>query len=132
MTLQSEEINSLVIYRSERALQALEEAKAVTEMGFWTLAVQRLYYAVYYAQCALLLKRGISASTHAGVIAIIGLHFVKEGLISPDENSLIGKLFSMRQTGDYGDIFSWSKKDVEPLISETETLVKNLLDLLDK
>lgn len=108
----------------------MKEAKDVAALGHWSLAVQRLYYATYYAQSALLINNGASASSHAGVKALIGLKYVKQGLLNSDDNSLLGKLFSMRQTGDYGDTFDWRQEDVEPLINKTELLVDKIISFI--
>ena len=49
MTLKSEDRKNIIIYRLEKAVQTLDEAKAVSALGYWTLAANRLYYAAYYA-----------------------------------------------------------------------------------
>lgn len=130
MTLQTSERKALVDYRKEKALQSLVEAKDVAALGHWSLAVQRLYYSTYYAQCALLLSTGDTASTHSGVKAVIGLNFVKTGQLNKEDASLLGRLFSMRQTGDYTDSFDWEESDVKPLIEKTDKLVNKILNLI--
>lgn len=132
MTLQSDERKSLVEYRKERALRTLIEAREVASLGHWNLAVQRLYYATYYAQCALLISTGNQASTHVGVKSLIGLNYVKSGRLTPDEGHLLGRLFSMRQTGDYSDYFEWEREDVEPMMDKTEKLIDKIISLIDQ
>lgn len=46
----------LVEYRIERAYKTMEEAALLEEKGYYNAAVNRLYYACYYATEALLLK----------------------------------------------------------------------------
>lgn len=46
MELTPEEKKSIVDYRVERSFQALKEARDNASMGNWTLAVNRLYYAL--------------------------------------------------------------------------------------
>lgn len=77
--LDQESRNALVSYRLERAYKSLEEALYLSEGGYYNAAVNRLYYACYYAAVALLLKNGISAQTHSGVKTMLGLHFVSKG-----------------------------------------------------
>ena len=132
MTLQADERKSLVEYRKERALSALNEAKDVATFGHWNLAVQRLYYATYYAQCALLINNGNQAASHVGVKSLISLNFVKTGKLTKDDGNLLGKLFSMRQTGDYSDYFEWTQEDVEPLMDKTVNLVNKIFGLIEK
>lgn len=47
--------------------------------------MNRLYYACYYAVTALLISNGLNATTHAGVRTMLGLKFIKTGLVD-DKN----------------------------------------------
>jgi len=77
MTLQHKNRDALVTIRLQRANETVLEAKANMQFGYWRIAANRLYYACYYAASALLIKNGITAHTHSGVINQFGLHFVK-------------------------------------------------------
>lgn len=68
-------------YRIERAKETLGEIEVHIANGFWNTAVNRMYYACFYAVSALLLQRGINASSHAGIRQQFGQHFVKGGVI---------------------------------------------------
>ena len=84
--LSEENVNALVSYRLSRAKETLAEVPHLRDMGYFNTAVNRLYYACYYAMVALLIKNHIQASTHAGVKQMLGLHFVSKGLISKESN----------------------------------------------
>ena len=130
MTLKSQERNAIVTYRLEKAFTTLNEVKAIVKLGFWTLAANRLYYSAYYASAALLINNGIEASSHKGTIRMIGYTFVKEGKLNPEDSSMLGRLFSMRQTGDYDDLFDWTEKDVLPLIPLVEDYLSRVSALI--
>ena len=68
-------------------------------------------------------KNGYVAQTHAGVISMLGLHFVKTGIISKEQGKFYGKLFELRQTGDYNDIMMIEETDVQPLIAPAEEYI---------
>jgi uncharacterized protein (UPF0332 family) len=68
MTLQQESRNALVTIRLQRANETILETKANMQLGYWRVAANRLYYACYYAASALLIKNGITAHTHTGII----------------------------------------------------------------
>lgn len=57
---------------------------------------------------------------------MMNLHFVKTQILSPDDGILLGRLFRMRQTGDYDDLTDWDKNEIKPMFP----LVKNLLQKL--
>ena len=66
-TLDEQSRADLVRYRIERADETLMEASLLAKEGYYNAAFNRLYYACYYAALALLVKNGITTSTHAGV-----------------------------------------------------------------
>jgi uncharacterized protein (UPF0332 family) len=57
----------LVTYRLNKANHTLKEIDILLKNELWNTAVNRMYYACYYAVSALLINRGIQAQTHAGV-----------------------------------------------------------------
>ncbi len=85
-TLDAESKQALVQYRLERGVNSLEEAQYMAKGGYYNAAINRLYYACYYAVVALLLKNDIPAQTHHGVRSMLGLHFTSKGKLSMDSN----------------------------------------------
>lgn len=130
MTLPSDERKAIVEYRLEKATDTIKEVKDIGSLGYWNLAANRLYYSAYYASIALLISHGIEATTHKGAIRMIGQSFVKTGLLSNDEARLLGRLFSMRQSGDYEDMFDWEEDDVAPLIPKVEQYINRIKELI--
>ena len=63
----------------ERAREKLEVARSLLEDGFYSDAVSRAYYAMFYAARALLAERERYPKTRRGVISQFGLEFVKGG-----------------------------------------------------
>ncbi|GAB1417157.1 hypothetical protein MASR2M117_25630 [Paludibacter sp.] len=59
----------------------------------WNTAINRLYYACYYAVSALLIANQIETHTHAGVRQMLALHFVKTGKLSKHYFNIFGSLF---------------------------------------
>lgn len=54
-----------IVYR--RSQETLAEVPSLKQLGYYNTAVNRLYYACYYAAVALLIRHGINPGTHAGV-----------------------------------------------------------------
>lgn len=130
MTLSPEERAAIVAYRIEKAHETFKEAIAVNNLGYWSLAANRLYYAAYYASVAILIKNGIESNSHKGVIRMIGLYFVKNNILEPGDAKLLGKLYTMRQTGDYDDLFDWKSEHVAPLIPQVEEYILRIENIL--
>lgn len=104
--------SELINYRMNRAKETLNEVNLHIGNELWNTAVNRLYYACFYAISALLLKYDIKATTHAGVRQMFGLHFIKEGIIPKESGKFFSEIFDMRQTGDYDDFIVFDKEDI--------------------
>lgn len=93
----------LVQYRLNRASEVLEEADYNAEGGYYNIAVNRLYYACYYAASALLMANNLNSSTHKGIKTMLGLHFINKGILDAKYGRIYQQLFENRQSGDYED-----------------------------
>lgn len=131
MTLSIQEKSAIINYRIERSYQALKEAKDNISMKNWNLAVNRLYYATFYMALAVNLHKGEVAKTHSGVYNIFCKQYIATNLLGKEAGVLYRRLFSMRQSGDYDDMFDWTESDVLPLISPTENLLNSMHDLIN-
>lgn len=101
--LNRENIEVLANYRYERAKETLEEVPYLAQQGYYNTAINRLYYACYYAATALLIQNGINTSTHAGVKQMLGMHFVAQGRLSREMGRNFSLLFERRHSSDYDD-----------------------------
>lgn len=70
--LEGQQRRDLVHYRIEKAYKSFDEAKGVAKLKYWNLTGNRLYYTVFHMASALLLDKGFTAKTHAGVIHLVG------------------------------------------------------------
>jgi len=100
MSLSSEEREAVVNIRLQQAKETYAEVSTQIEHGFWRTAVNRLYYACYYATTALMIKNGHQAHTHSGLIGLLGIHFVKTNIMSDEMGFVLRSLFELRQKSD--------------------------------
>lgn len=123
--------DALISYRISRAYESLNEAELMCSGDFFNAAINRLYYACYYAAVALLLKNNISAQTHSGVKTMLGLHFISKGLLSIENGKTFTTLFEKRHSGDYDDFVYCDKEMVDELTPKARDFidaVKNLIN----
>jgi uncharacterized protein (UPF0332 family) len=100
-TPSKEDIIRLKIAKAERTLS---EAEKMIEFDFAGAAMNRLYYACFYASTALLFSKDIFTKTHSGVKQMLGLHFISPGMISFKLGQFYGDIFRSRQGSDYDDL----------------------------
>jgi uncharacterized protein (UPF0332 family) len=132
MSLSDEERDAIVFYRIQKAKETLKEAVGIASLGYWNAVINRLYYACYYMTSALLVYHGYSAQTHSGVIRLLGLHFVTKEIVPKEQSMFYSKLFELRQTGDYDDLYTLMGEEVEPLIGMAQKYIEVLESLLTK
>ncbi|MBO4752084.1 MAG: HEPN domain-containing protein [Bacteroidales bacterium] len=110
----------------------MEQVKAIVPLEFWDMIANRLYYAAYYTASALLLQDGFSVQTHNGIIQMLGLHYIKTGVLDRKYGTLYGQLFSLRQTGDYGDTFGLTEEQVRPLVEQTAEMIEKVESIINE
>jgi len=121
---QSEEHRKAVIeYWWEKANASVLSAKREFDAGAYSFAINRIYYALYYAVSAVLFARNLSFKKHSGVRAAFHREIVKTGLIATKWGKLYDRLFEDRQEGDYVAMVEFEREYVETqLTSSTEFL----------
>jgi uncharacterized protein (UPF0332 family) len=130
--MNQEEKLELIRYRIKKARDTFEEVQILIENKLWNTAINRLYYACYYAVIALLINKDLKPQTHSGVRHMFGLHYIKTGLIENDLGKFFTDIYDMRQTGDYDDFIEYSKEDVLDLIEPAQKLVKTAEKVLNQ
>lgn len=130
MELDEQSRADLVKYRIGRSRETLKEAELLASGCFYNAAVNRLYYACYYASVALLLHHKIPSQTHAGVKSMIGLHFVSKGVMPLKIGKVLSTLFEKRQSGDYDDFVLCDKEMIDELTPKAVEYIDFIESLL--
>lgn len=120
------EIKSLI----ERAEKYLKSAEILLREGDYESSVSRTYYAMLYSAQAVLLTKGLSFSSHKGVISAFGQHFVKTGILAKELGRELNRAFEKRQIGDYGHTFAISEAEAEEILKSGELFIKEIVQLL--
>lgn len=113
-------------YRIQRAEESYEDALILAERKRWNSAVNRLYYACFYAVIAILLQRNVETKSHDGARRQFGLTVVTEGLVEKRLGKLYTRLFNIRHKGDYGDLFDFDEKTVVPLLPQVREFLNQI------
>ena len=124
--------DALARHRLARARVALEEADLLQSADRWSGALNRLYYAAFYAARAVLALKRLDSSKHSGVIALFQEHFVKTGMVSPDVARALPQAFARRQRSDYDDFSDVQAEEVNALRQQVEQLVQACDDAVNR
>jgi uncharacterized protein (UPF0332 family) len=94
--------------------------------------VSDLYYACYHLASALLLSRGIAASSHEAVQTLLALHFVKPAALPQDTVGKLNELMDKRHVADYKTHIAIGSEDIARLRPWIVSFAHEVLGLLGK
>lgn len=120
----------IVLYRLERAREALAEAALLRDGSKWLATINRLYYACFYAISAYFAQKNLKAFTHAGLKSAFNKELVQTGKIGLSEGRLFNQLFSFRQDADYKDFVQFTDDEVGQIYPAVEIHVEALEKLV--
>jgi len=95
----------------ENANESLSVAQLNLDNDFNAAAINRAYYAIFYAANALLATRKLARSKHSGVLSAFRQHFIKTGLLSSELSEIYGQVMDDRHESDYEIMSATSKED---------------------
>lgn len=122
--------SEMVCYWWAKAEESLASARREFEAGSFSFAMNRLYYAAFYAVSALLMEHDLSLKKHSGVRAAFHQRFIKTGVIDPEWGRLYDQLFEDRQEGDYVVFISFEPDYVETQLNQCAQFLKQVRNFL--
>ena len=121
-----------VILYLENADEALSAAQLSLDNDFYSAAINRAYYAIFYAANALLSTKKLARSKHSGILAAFRQHFIKTGLLVSDLSEIYGQIMDDRHAGDYELITATSKEDAKIDLKQAKHFVTVVREWLQK
>lgn len=119
-----------VAYLLSSAEECLESAHAELTAGRLRFAINRAYYACFYALSAVLVAEGRHFVKHTGVRAALHRDLIRTGRIDRDMGRIFDELFNDRQESDYGAFAQFEVDEVADKLSGSERLVDRMKQLL--
>ena len=123
MSLNDEERKIMVEFEIEKAHRLIDQFPILENAKLWDTLANRVYYAVFHAVTALLIKNGLHAESHQGGSVLFSKHFVKEGLIDAEYGRFFARLETMREKSDYTCLFETTEEEVLPMIPKAKELI---------
>jgi uncharacterized protein (UPF0332 family) len=114
-----------------RADESIKAADLLFDNNLVSDAISRLYYFVLYHIRALLLSKGLEPRSHEGALRLLGLHFIREGIIEKGVAQVFSKLMKFREEADYNPVSMFSKEDYIEYKKEAMTLADTIRKYLE-
>jgi uncharacterized protein (UPF0332 family) len=117
---------------TEKAEKFLVTAEQALNTGDYDSCVSRCYYAMFFMSEAVLLTKGLSASSHKGVIRLFGEHFIKTEVFERNLGKALNDAYDKRLVGDYGVGFTVTEQQAKDLLETARNFVQKLIEYLQK
>lgn len=127
-----EERKDIVLYRIQNAEATLAEIESHKLNGFYNTAINRMYYACFYAVSALLIANKVEVKSHEGARQKFGLFFVRTGIIPTELGKFYSLIYAKRTSGDYEDFINHDLDTVDKFQPQAQQLVKQIKDILSE
>lgn len=124
--------NSLVAYRMQQASETIELAKFLVESQKLVIAVNRVYYGMYYALTALALKYSFETSKHGQLIGWFNKEFIASKKLDAKFGKILRNAYQNRTKGDYDAFVIFSQQEVEVMLNEMVIFIDEIQNVLNE
>lgn len=128
--MKDEERVTYAARRLESASDTISDAEVLVKDERYRSAVNRIYYAMFYAVGALALREGFATSSHGQLRGYFNREFVKPGHVSVEMGKAYGVAFDARTKGDYDDLVSFERDEVRALLDDARAFVDAVARLI--
>jgi uncharacterized protein (UPF0332 family) len=122
--LKPEQLAELVRYRMDQAYETLREAEILLGESARRGAINRAYYAMFYALLALLATKQLGTSKRSGALGLFDREFVKTGLFPRELSRSLRLAFNLRQTQDYKEMTDVDQLTAAGTLADAKTFVE--------
>lgn len=124
--------DSLVKYRLSQAFDTIELAKFLISNEKLVIAVNHIYYGMYYALTALALKNSFETSKHAQLIGWFNKEYISSKIVDSKFGKILRNAYQNRTKGDYDAFVSFTRIEVELMMNEMTCFIEEVKQLLYK
>jgi uncharacterized protein (UPF0332 family) len=122
----------LIQYRLTQAEETIAEVRKLIDADLLNVAVNRIYYGMFYSITALALKHEFQSSKHSQLMGWLNQNFVKPGHIESKYGKILRDAYKNRSDGDYAPFIRFEKEDVEDMLSDMVDFISEINSYLSK
>lgn len=116
----------LIQHKLDKAIDTIADVGFLLDNNKLVIAVNRIYYGIFYALSALALKHQFITSKHQQLMGWFNKEFVKEKKVERKYGEILHKAFDKRSKGDYDDFVNFSKDEVELLFHDMKDFIDKI------
>lgn len=113
-------------YRIASALETMETAKWCAENKHYKDAINRCYYAAFYATKAVLALESVDFKRHKDVVAYFNKNYIATDKFPREVGKKLANLQRKRENSDYDDFFIASLEETEKQLQSAEYIIEEV------
>lgn len=119
-------------YRFSQAEETMQSAQLCGKMKFYKDAINRAYYAAFYAVKAVLAISDVDFKRHKDVVAYFNQHYVSTEIFEKDCGRRLARLQRKREASDYDDFYIASADEADEQIISATYIIESVKVFLTK
>lgn len=120
----------LCLYRMAQAQETMRSAKLCIDNHFFKDAINRSYYAAFYAVKAVLALADTDFKRHKDVVAYFNQNYVATGTFPKAIGRLLARLQKKREISDYDDFYVASTEEAKEQFEAADSIVNEVKNYL--
>jgi uncharacterized protein (UPF0332 family) len=124
--------NALIEYRINQAKDTIELARFLISSENYAIAVNRIYYGMYYALTALALSNKFETSKHGQLIGWFNREFISTNKVDPKYGKILRNAYQDRTKGDYDAFITFNSEEVGIMLNEMIDFINEIRKLLSE
>lgn len=116
----------LCLYRYQDAIQTLDAARLCFNSNHYKDAVNRSYYAAFYAVKAVLALEAVDFKRHKDAVGYFNHNYVATDVFPRKIGKLLGRLKQKRETSDYDAFYIASREETEEQLKAAEAIIQSI------
>lgn len=116
----------LIEYRLSQAEQTILEVEKLIEIDLLNVAVNRIYYGMFYCLNALAIQDEFQSSKHLQLIGWFNQTYIKTGMIDVKYGRILRDAYKNRSDGDYAPFIVFGKEDVVSMVDGLKDFVETV------
>jgi uncharacterized protein (UPF0332 family) len=120
------EINYII----EQSIATLDDSKFLIDNKKFGIAVNRLYYSVFYILSALSLKYNFKTSKHIQLIGWFNKNFINENKLNKEYGKSVHKIFDLRTKADYDFYTHFDEPEVKQMYNEVKVFINDIIKFI--
>ncbi len=130
MNLEEKERQYLIERRIKKAVNAIDDVQFLIDNDKLVIAVNRIYYGIFYSVSALALKHQFTTSKHQQLIGWFNKNYIKEKKVDVKFGEILRRSFEKRSKSDYDDWVEFKSDEVDKLFNDMKIFINKMQELI--